>query len=312
MAKANEKVDDQLELNIEVEEQPTVEEAVEEVKTEQPPKEAVEEIVEEKAEKPPQETEDEHEEYSVGVKKRIDKLTYKMREAERREQEAVSFAKKIKEENELLKKKDVEKSKNLFSEYENRVTLQLKDAKEALKRAYETGDSEALADSQALVARLAVEEETIKRETKKQEKKQAEKPTVEPEAKIPAAPPPPDPKAQEWASNNSWFGTDEPMTFTAFSIHRKMVEQEGYNPTSDDYYEEVDKRMREAFPHKFQDESQTNSGASKRGTQTVAPATRAVKTGRRTVKLTRTQVDMAKRLGVPLEEYAKHVNMENV
>ena len=102
------------------------------------------------------------------------------------------------------------------------------------------------------------------------------------------------------------------MTFTAFSIHRKMVEQEGYNPTSDDYYEEVDKRMREAFPHKFQDESQTNSGASKRGTQTVAPATRAVKTGRRTVKLTRTQVDMAKRLGVPLEEYAKHVNMENV
>jgi hypothetical protein len=296
---------EQLELDIEIEEEKVEPEAPTEVKTQE--KEAEKETKEvstaEKTE------EDEHEEYSVGVKKRIDKLTFKMREAERREQEAVDFAKKVKAENEGLKKKDTENSKNLFSEYENRVTLQLKEAKEELKKAYETGDSQGLADSQALVARLAVEEETIKRETKKREKKQ-EQEKAEPQQQAPPQPQaPPDPKAQEWARKNSWFGQDEPMTFTAFSIHRKMVEQEGFNPTSDDYYIEVDKRMKEAFPHKFEAEVEMNTGAASKPNSTVAPANRTVKTGRKTVKLNKTQVEMARRLGVPLEEYAKHVKL---
>jgi hypothetical protein len=290
----------ELELDVQVQEEP-------------------EEKTTEKTEKKPEETtvgeneEDEHAEYSVGVKKRIDKLTFKMREAERREQAAVDFAKKVKEENDSLRKKHEESSKNLFSEYENRVTLQLREAKEALKKAYETGDSEALAESQALVARLAVEEETIKREGKKQEQpKEAPVQTTSQPANVSSNPPaPPDPKAQAWARQNNWFGKDEPMTFTAFSIHRRMVEQEGYDPTSDEYYAEVDKRIREEFPHKFKEEG-LNSGTTKRVAQTVAPATRAVKTGRKTVKLTKGQVDMAKRLGVPLEDYAKYVKQENV
>ena len=309
MAKAQEKNEDQLELDIQIEEDKPEKEEVKEVTTEQT---QTQEPSEEQTSEEQEAKEDEHEEYSIGVKKRIDKLTYLMREAERREQEAINFAKKVKEENEVLKKKDEEKSKNLFSEYENRVTLQLKDAKDALKKAYESGDSDGLADAQALVARLAVEEENIKREVKKREKPSDEKEEAKTEqpAKMPPPPPAPDPKAAEWASKNSWFGTDEPMTFTAFSIHRKMVEEEGFNPVSDEYYEEVDKRMRDAFPHKFED-TQPNTGATKKASQTVAPATRAVKSGRKTVKLNQRQVDMARRLGVPLEEYAKHVNMEN-
>jgi hypothetical protein len=307
MAKAQEKNEDQLELDIQIEEdKPEKEEVVQEVVTEEGKPQ--QEVSESEGDQ-----EDEHEEYSIGVKKRIDKLTYKMREAERREQEAMEFAKSVKQENESLKKKDEEKSKNLFSEYENRVTLQLKDAKDELKKAYESGDSDGLADAQALVAKLAVEEENIKREVKKREKPSDETQQSKPQqpAKMPSPPPAPDPKAAEWASNNAWFGTDEPMTFTAFSIHRNLVEKENYNPTTDEYYKEVDKRMRDAFPHKFED-AQPNTGATKKVAQTVAPAARAVKSGRKTVKLNQRQVDMARRLGVPLEEYAKHVNMENV
>ena len=172
MAKAQEKNEDQLELDIQIEEDKPEKEEVKEVTTEQT---QTQEPSEEQTSEEQEAKEDEHEEYSIGVKKRIDKLTYKMREAERREQEAINFAKKVKEENEVLKKKDEEKSKNLFSEYENRVTLQLKDAKDALKKAYESGDSDGLADAQALVARLAVEEENIKREVKKREKPSDEK-----------------------------------------------------------------------------------------------------------------------------------------
>ena len=249
--------------------------------------------------------ENEHEQYSDGVKKRIGELTYKMREAERREQAAIEYAKKIKEENESLNKKFKETSANLYNEYGGRVESQLAEAKRALKAAYEEGDSDALADAQALVARLAVESETVSRKKAKQEA-EAEQEVSAPQTPASQAQqaPAPDPRAQRWASENDWFGKDEAMTFTAFSIHRKLVEEEGYDPTSEDYYHEVDSRIRKEFPHKFEGDS---TGGKRKPAQTVAPATRNVKSGRKTVRLTQSQVAIAKKLGVPLEEYAKHV-----
>ena len=252
---------------------------------------------------------DEHAEYSEGVKKRIDRLTYKMREAERREQEAINFAKKLKEENDKLNKSAADTASAYVVESAGRVKSQLNEAKRVLKEAYENGDSDALADAQELVARLSVENDRISRDEMriKQEKEaEAEKTVEEPATQAPAqntAPQRPDPRAEKWASDNEWFGKDEGMTFTAFAIHRKLIEEEGYDPSSDDYHAEIDSRMRNEFPHKFEG---TKSGQRKPA-QTVAPANRNVKTGRKTVRLTQSQVAIAKKLGVPLEEYAKHV-----
>lgn len=254
-------------------------------------------------------SDDEHADYSEGVKKRIDRLTYKMREAERREQEAINFAKKLKEENEKLNKSAADTASAYVVESAGRVKSQLSEAKRVLKEAYENGDSDALADAQELVARLSIENDRISRDEMriKQEKEaEAVKTVEEPAMQAPAqntAPQKPDPRAEKWASDNEWFGKDEGMTFTAFSIHRKLIEEEGYDPSSDDYYAEIDSRMRNEFPHKFEG---TKSGQRKPA-QTVAPANRNVKTGRKTVRLTQSQVAIAKKLGVPLEEYAKHV-----
>ena len=265
---------------------------------------------EEQQEAPEQEaaSDDEHEQYSEGVKKRIDRLTYKMREAERREQAALDFAKKLKEQNEQLNKNYSESTAAFMTESAGRVKSELAEAKRAVKLAYEEGDSEALADAQELVSRLAVENDRLTRDEmrlKKEQEAATEVTLDEPEASQAEqqAQVAPDPRAQKWASDNEWFGKDEAMTFTAFSIHRKLIEEEGFNPASEDYYAEIDSRIRNEFPHKFEGQ---RSGQRKPA-QTVAPASRNAKTGRKTVRLTQSQVAIAKKLGVPLEEYAKHV-----
>lgn len=290
MAEEKDQVEDQ-EIDIEVEEEEEQEQEQQEVKT----------VSEDSSD-------NEHEQYSDGVKKRIDRLTYKMREAERREQAALDFARKLKEENEKLNKDYSEAGSALITESSGRVKSQLAEAKRAVKLAYEEGDSDALANAQELVARLSVENDRISREEVQYKKKLEEK--VETEVSIPQPqntqqqqPVNPDPRAERWAEQNDWFGKDEAMTFTAFSIHRKLIEEEGFDPSSDDYYAEIDSRMRNEFPQRFEG---TTSG-KRRPAQTVTPATRNTKSGRKTVRLTQSQVAIAKKLGVPLEEYAKHV-----
>ncbi len=290
------------------EEKEKIEENVEIEVEEAEAEEKQEEVVAQEADTEQTSSDSEHEEYSEGVKKRIDRLTYKMREAERREQAALEYAKNIKEENEKLTKNYSEAGSALVTETSGRIKSQLSEAKRALKLAYEEGDSEAMADAQELVAKLSVESDRLSRE--EAQWKQRQETQTETEVETPKQPEQPqqaaapaDPRAQKWASENEWFGKDEGMTFTAFSIHRKLIEEEGYNPQSEDYYAEIDSRMRREFPHKFEEEK----SGQRKPAQTVAPANRNSKTGRKTVRLTQSQVAIAKKLGVPLEEYAKHV-----
>ena len=290
------------------EEKEKIEENVEIEVEEAEAEEKQEEVVAQEAETEQPSSDSEHEEYSEGVKKRIDRLTYKMREAERREQAALEYAKNIKEENEKLTKNYSEAGSALVTETSGRIKSQLSEAKRALKLAYEEGDSEAMADAQELVAKLSVESDRLSRE--EAQWKQRQEAQTETEVETPKQPEQPQqaaapaaPRAQKWASENEWFGKDEGMTFTAFSIHRKLIEEEGYNPQSEDYYAEIDSRMRREFPHKFEEEK----SGQRKPAQTVAPANRNSKTGRKTVRLTQSQVAIAKKLGVPLEEYAKHV-----
>ena len=290
------------------EEKEKIEENVEIEVEEAEAEEKQEEVVAQEAETEQPSSDSEHEEYSEGVKKRIDRLTYKMREAERREQAALEYAKNIKEENEKLTKNYSEAGSALVTETSGRIKSQLSEAKRALKLAYEEGDSEAMADAQELVAKLSVESDRLSRE--EAQWKQRQEAQTETEVETPKQPEQPqqaaapaDPRAQKWASENEWFGKDEGMTFTAFSIHRKLIEEEGYNPQSEDYYAEIDSRMRREFPHKFEEEK----SGQRKPAQTVAPANRNSKTGRKTVRLAQSQVAIAKKLGVPLEEYAKHV-----
>jgi len=279
------------------------EETESEVKIEETEKETEKEPVEAKSEQ-----EDEIEDYSEGVKKRINKLTYKVRESERREQAAIDYAKSVQDELNKTKNKLSKSDQNLYSEYSTRVTSELNSAQERYKKAYESGDTDALLEAQKDLAKLAVEEESLKRvkpqetETEVIQDEQEAKPKWEkqPEQEAPA----PDPKAQAWAKKNEWFGDDLAMTTAAFAFHRQLTEGEGYDPTSDEYYTEVDKRLAEAFPHKL-------GNTQKEVKETVAGSSKGVGTtkarSRRTIKLTPSQVAIAKRLGVPLEEYAKHI-----
>ena len=256
-----------------------------------------------------EEVKDEREEYSEGVKKRIDRLTYKIREAERREQAAVQFAQKIKEEKDSLEGKFKELDDGYVNEFTGRVQSQLESAKNNLKNAVAKGDIDAQVNANQLLAKLAIEEERIKA-TEVQRKATADQAdnagqVVQQPVQNNVATPKPDPRAEAWAEKNEWFGKDETMTYASFGIHKKLVEQEGYDPTSDEYYEEVDRRVREEFPHKFNNGGEVQG--SNKPVQTVASATRTSRTGRKTVRLTPSQVAIAKKLGVPLEEYAKYV-----
>ena len=243
-------------------------------------------------------------EYSETVKKRINRLTYQMREAERQRDEAVDFAQRIQTQNSTLQTRLRSSDGSLVKEYDNRVNSELARAKIALKDAQELGDSEAIAQATEAIARSATESENVKRLQAQQVRAQRTKvrtPRVAAQQQPqPQQAPPPDPKAQDWAEQNDWFGTDQAMTYAAFGIHRDLVE-EGQDPTSNGYYTEVDKRIREYFPQKF--------GQTEIVQQRVAGSSRGTggKRATRSVKLNPSQVAIAKRLGVPLEEYARHV-----
>ena len=246
--------------------------------------------------------EDELDKVSDSVQKRIDKLTYKMREAERQRDEAVNYAQSIHTDNSQLKEKLKNSDSSLFKEYDNRIQSDLERAKINLKDAQELGDGDAIATATENLSRSAAESENLKRLSAQQQLRQQR--AEQQPAQVPSqsqSPPAPDPKAEEWASKNKWFGDDQAMTFAAFGVHKELVEQ-GVDPTSDDYYAQVDSRMQEYFPQKFSNEQS-------KPVQQVAASSRGAtgKKNARKVKLTPSQVAIAKRLNVPLEEYAKHI-----
>ena len=245
------------------------------------------------------------EEYSEGVKKRIAKLTKKMREAERQKDEALSYATRIKGERDRYEATATGLDRNYASEMEGRITSSLSAAQSKLSSARLNEDSKAEVEALTSISQLGYEQAKlaeIKSQHAMQDSAANEKPTLQQQ---PARQPAPvkDPKAEAWADENDWFGKDNAMTYTAFDLHRKLTEEEGMDPQSDEYYLEVDKRIRLEFPHKFGKVEQQIS----KPTQNVASATRSSKTGRKTVRLTPTQVTIAKKLGVPLEEYAKQL-----
>ena len=245
------------------------------------------------------------EEYSEGVKKRIAKLTKKMREAERQKDEALSYATRIKGERDRSEATATGLDRNYASEMEGRITSSLSAAQSKLSSARLNEDSKAEVEALTSISQLGYEQAKlaeIKSQHAMQDSAANEKPTLQQQ---PARQPAPvkDPKAEAWADENDWFGKDNAMTYTAFDLHRKLTEEEGMDPQSDEYYLEVDKRIRLEFPHKFGKVEQQIS----KPTQNVASATRSSKTGRKTVRLTPTQVTIAKKLGVPLEEYAKQL-----
>ena len=247
----------------------------------------------------------EHDQYSEKDKKRISTLVGKLRESERREDAAVKYAAGLKDKQSDLETQLQSLNQNYASTMETASTSQVEEAKLRLKKAIEEGDVNAQADAQSILARASLDAERAKIQ-KEQLEMQAQKFQQTPEPvppTTPQAPPPPDPKATAWAEKNDWFGKDEAMTYTAFAVHRKLVEQEGYDPRSDEYYEEIDRQVREQFPNNFEVEK-----SKKVVDQTVAPAVKSTSSkGKRTVRLTPSQVAIAKKLGVPLEEYAKYV-----
>ena len=247
------------------------------------------------------------EEYSEGVKKRIAKLTKKMREAERQREEAIAFAHRVKTERDQFEARSTSLDKNYATEMEGRISSSLAAAQEKLKTARLNEDSKAEVEALTAISQLGYEQgklAELKTQHQMQETAAKEKP-VKTEQPVIKPSTPVDPKAEAWAEKNEWFGKDNAMTYTAFDLHRKLTEEEGMDPQSDEYYAEVDKRIRLEFPHKFDrpvEEKQTS-----KPTQNVASATRSAKTGRKQVRLTPSQVAIAKKLGVPLEEYAKQL-----
>ena len=274
------------------------------VKLSEDSKEETAEAAEASAEKT---SEDELDEYSSGVKGRINNLTKRFREEERQKQSAVEYAENVRKENEDLKKRIESLDKGYQEQFESRVTNQIDSAKEILKQAHETGDIDKIVEAQEALATLSVEKGTLKSiRAEKSNETEASTPATETAKPAPAAPPAqPDPKAEAWAKENNWFGQDEVMTYGAFGIHRRLVEEEGFDPQSDDYYAELDSRLRSEFPHKFDSKSKS-TGGSRKVASAEASASRN-RSGRKTVRLTPSQVAIAKRLNVPLEEYAKYV-----
>ena len=255
---------------------------------------------------------DKLEEYSKGVQARIAKLTRKMREAERREQAALEYAKGVEESRKALESKFKKTDADYVKKFESSISTGMEAAQKELAAAIESGDSKAQVEANKRIATLAFENAKLEQAKAAQEVQieQTKAPTLQqPQTQnLPDTSDPinPDPKAEAWAAKNSWFGTDRAMTYTAFEIHKDLTEKEGYDPSSDEYYAEVDKRIKVDFPHKFGTNDNKQSTAP---VQTVASANRSVKPGRKTVRLTSSQVAIAKKLGVPLEEYAKQLKL---
>ena len=273
--------------------------------------EASDEKQETKQEKKPEEKKEELETYSKDVQRRIAKLTKKWREAQRQADEALKFAENQKEQKEKLQKKYSSVEQAGVKDREERIKSGLQAAAAKLAAAKEAGDLAAEVEANKEIARLGYEEARLNEakaaveEMAKAEPKEREIPKVSPQQTSR-----PDPKAEEWGSKNKWFGTDTAMTYTAFDLHKKLVEEEGYDPASDEYYSEIDKRIRLECPHKFDNNEDKVQDNTTKPTQIVASAKRSVnKAGRRTVRLTPSQVAIAKKLGVPLEEYAKQMKI---
>tara|TARA_R110002012_G_scaffold9649_1_gene44281 strand:+ start:417 stop:1376 length:960 start_codon:yes stop_codon:yes gene_type:complete len=277
--------------------------------TEQETVKEVKEVKEEPVkEEPKKEDDSKLEEYSKGVQSRISKLTRKMREAERREAAATEYAQAL----ESQRKQDQSKFKKMDTDYwgrfEKNVKTGMESAQKELAAAIESGNAEGQVEANKRIASLAFENAKLEQR----------KTTVEEEKPVqlsdggrlpqqtPQSLPEPDPQAEAWASRNKWFGTDRAMTFTAFEHHKDLVDKEGFDPKSEDYYAEIDKRIKVDFPHKFAKGGSTETPGTN---QLVASATRSVRPGRKTVRLTSSQVAIAKKLGVPLEEYAKQIKI---
>ncbi len=258
------------------------------------------------------EDKDELEEYSEGVKKRIAKLTRKMREAERQREEALSYAQSVQREKTQIESRILKTDQRYVSEFETRVSSSLANAKIALKTAIDSQNIDAQVNAQQQIAELALESARLRSIKAAQQDLPAKEKevTITPQQTTQTASV--DPKAEDWAVKNNWFGKDSAMTYTAFDLHKKLVEDEGFDPKSDEYYDEIDKRIRLEFPHKFGTKENISTERAKPA-QVVASANRPSQSGRKkTVKLTPSQVAIAKRLGVPLEEYAKHLTTKEV
>ena len=249
---------------------------------------------------------DEHLDYSKNVQKRIDKLTRKAREAERQQEAAISFARNMQSENQALKGRVQNLDEGYVNEYGDRIASQTESLEKELETAIATSDTAAQVEAQKKLSQLAIEEERV-RAAKVEQKRMQQQPPPQQAQQAPQVPARPDPEAEEWARKNEWFGKDDAMTFAAFGIHKTLVEQEAFDTSSPEYYAEIDKRMKEAFPHKLNGGSQEVSvSEGRRPQQAVASATRSSSSGRKTVKLTPSEVSIANKLGVPLNEYAKY------
>ena len=253
------------------------------------------------------EKDEELESYSKKVKRRIDKLTGKIREAERQKEEALEYARSVKATSDSLKKRYSQLETSGLKDREEKIKSNLKATYATLAAAREAGDLEAEVTAQKEIARLGYEEARLEEQKNTTSRAELmERPVNITPSRRTEQTRAPDPKAQEWAQKNTWFGKDSAMTYTAFDIHKKLVDEEDFDPESDEYYAEVDKRIRLEFPHKFDTNEERETIKPVR---TVAAARRSVKPGRKTVSLTPSQVAIAKKLGVPLEEYAKQLKI---
>ena len=299
----------------EVKEEPTVRPVVEEKKDEDKTFENESEVKLEEEKKEDSEKNDKEEElekYSDGVQKRIAKLTHKWREAERQKDQAITYAQSQIKAKEAAEAKISKFEPEFFKNAEESVVNGLQAAKAKLAAAREAGDINAEVEAQTAISELSYKNVKLKETIVAQEQYKARKAAEVKTSNInlsrqQTTPAIADPKAETWASRNAWFGQDNAMTYTAFDLHKKLTDEEGFDPSSDEYYSEIDKRIRLEFPQKFVNNSNTVETA--KPVQTVASARRSTKTGRKTVRLTSSQVAIAKKLGVPLEEYAKQLNI---
>ena len=251
------------------------------------------------------EKEEELDQYSKNVQSRISKITQKYRDEEAQRIAAVEFAQKVKEQNDELRNRLTALDQSYVGEFGTRIESQIAAAKVAYQKAYDEGDADSMFEAQKNLSKLALEEAQVENAKKRQERQAAAPPPASqqpaPQQQQKAKP---DAKAEAWASKNDWFGQDQTMTYAAFGIHRQLIEDEGFDPTSDEYYTELDRRVRSEFPQKF-------GGSKDKGPRVASAESTASKSstkkGRRTVKLTPSQIQIAKRLNVPLEEYAKYV-----
>ena len=296
MAEEQEVLEDEgVEVEVEATEEPAGQEVVEEPEAQE-------------QESAAESGDDELDSYSNKVQARIKKLTERYRKEERDREEAVRLAQQLLQENENLKSRVQNLDKGYLSEYGTRIDAQVETAKRLYKEAYDAGDTDKMFEAQEALSKMSIEQERLRIAKQRSEQVSEQAPVAQQQAPVqqPVAPPAPkpDPKAQSWAEKNDWFGSDEVMTYAAFGIHRKLVEEEGFDPASEEYYTEVDRRMRSEFPNKFQAKKSSGAQVASAGASASRSTT---KSGRRSVKLSPSQIAMAKRLNVPLEEYAKFV-----